>query len=89
MAILSRPAKIEWQYPLPWSVSRALGATCKAAEAAGTPQAQKADRRTREYKATSARVLNNYLIIDTSLVMLDAYFEGKGRGLDLRDLIEN
>ncbi len=21
--------KIEWQYPLPWSVSRALGATCK------------------------------------------------------------
>jgi hypothetical protein len=51
--------KIEWQYPLPWSVSRALGATCKAQEAAGTPEAQKADRRTREYKATSARVLNN------------------------------
>lgn len=22
--------KVEWQYPLPWSVSRALGATCKA-----------------------------------------------------------
>jgi hypothetical protein len=22
-------AKIEWQYPLPWSVSRALGAACK------------------------------------------------------------
>jgi hypothetical protein len=21
--------KIEWQFPLPWSVSRALGATCK------------------------------------------------------------
>ena len=24
--------KVEWQFPLPWSVSRALGATCKAAE---------------------------------------------------------
>jgi sulfatase maturation enzyme AslB (radical SAM superfamily) len=37
-----------------------------AAEAAGTPEAQKADRRTREYKATSARVLNNSAMIHES-----------------------
>jgi hypothetical protein len=33
--------KIEWQFPLPWSVSRALGATCKTSPAAAQEPSDK------------------------------------------------